>query len=163
MPLWCNKHLPGQSASIIIAYEFFGMFVSTRTPSIFLGGRKSCTCFRNNVPFLRPSRYFLWSNDFDNQQHLVLKIVVIDCLPLMGRYFVSKFRHWHRQSWCALCRSVTRLDGTRGKKQLAAPCPTQTLEVQSDHFFITLLTREFLLIWYNFLRNFCWNSSCCVP
>jgi len=23
MPLWCNKHLPGQSASIIIAFEFF--------------------------------------------------------------------------------------------------------------------------------------------
>jgi len=36
-------------------------------------------------------------------------------------------------------------------------------EVQSDHFFITLLTREFLLIWCNFLQNFCWNSSCCVP
>jgi len=35
MPLWCNKHLPGQSASIIIAFEFFGMFVSLRNPSIF--------------------------------------------------------------------------------------------------------------------------------
>ena len=33
-PLWCNKHLPGQSSSIIIAFEFFGMFVSTRTPSV---------------------------------------------------------------------------------------------------------------------------------
>jgi len=28
MPLLCNKHLPGQSASIIIAFEFSGMFVS---------------------------------------------------------------------------------------------------------------------------------------
>ena len=35
MPLWCNKHLPGQSASITIAFKFFGMFVSTRTPSGF--------------------------------------------------------------------------------------------------------------------------------
>jgi len=38
MPLGCYKHLPGQSASIIIAFEFFGMFVSTRTPSVFFGG-----------------------------------------------------------------------------------------------------------------------------
>jgi len=51
MPLWCNKHLPGQSASIIIAFEFFGMFVSLRNPTIFLGGRKSCACFWNNIPF----------------------------------------------------------------------------------------------------------------
>jgi len=52
MPLWCkcNKHLPEQSASIIIAFEFFGMFVSTRTPSIFWV-RESCACFRNNIPF----------------------------------------------------------------------------------------------------------------
>ena len=34
----CNKHLPGQSASIIIAFEFFGMFVSTRTWSVFFVG-----------------------------------------------------------------------------------------------------------------------------
>ena len=37
MPLWCNKHLPGQSASIIIAFEFFGMFVSSRNPNILFG------------------------------------------------------------------------------------------------------------------------------
>jgi len=42
MPLWCNKHLPGQTASIIIAFEFFDMFVSTRTPSVFLWGGKLC-------------------------------------------------------------------------------------------------------------------------
>jgi len=45
MPLWSNKHLPGQSASIIIAFEFFGMFVSTRTPSIFLVGGKVVLVF----------------------------------------------------------------------------------------------------------------------
>jgi len=70
MPLWCNKHLPGRN---VIAFEFFGMFVSTRTPSVVFGvGVKSCACFRNNIPFFRPSSYFLWSNDFDNQQHLLL-------------------------------------------------------------------------------------------
>jgi len=37
MPLWCNKHLPEQGASIIIVLEFFGMFVSTRTPNVFWG------------------------------------------------------------------------------------------------------------------------------
>jgi len=54
MPLWYNKHLPGQSASIIITFEFFRMFVSTRFayPSVFLGGRESRACFRNNTPFL---------------------------------------------------------------------------------------------------------------
>ena len=41
IPLWCNKHLPAQNASIIIAFEFFGMFVSTRrlTQAFFGGGK----------------------------------------------------------------------------------------------------------------------------
>jgi len=42
MPLWCNKHLPEQGASIIIAFEFFGMFVSTRTSNVFWGEVKLC-------------------------------------------------------------------------------------------------------------------------
>jgi len=38
MPLWCTKHLPEQSASVIITFEFLvGVFVSTRTLSVFLG------------------------------------------------------------------------------------------------------------------------------
>jgi len=41
MPLWCNKHLPGQSARIIVALEFL-VFVSTRTPSVFGGKGKLC-------------------------------------------------------------------------------------------------------------------------
>jgi len=45
MPFWCNKHLPGQSASIIIAFVFFGMFVSARTPSVFLSGGKVVLVF----------------------------------------------------------------------------------------------------------------------
>jgi len=45
MPLWRNKHLPGQSASIIIALEFLGMFVSTRTPIVFCGGGKVVLVF----------------------------------------------------------------------------------------------------------------------
>jgi len=61
MPLWCNKQLPEQSASIIIAFGH-----------AFLGGRERCACFRNNITFFRPSSYFLWSIDFDNQQHFVL-------------------------------------------------------------------------------------------
>ena len=68
----CNKHLPGHSPSIIIAFEFFGMSVSTRTPCIFWRVRESCVCFRNNIPFFPPWSYFLRSNDFDNQQHFVL-------------------------------------------------------------------------------------------
>ena len=52
MPLWCNKHLPGQSASIIIAFEFFGMFVSARTPSVFLGGGKVVLVFETTYLYL---------------------------------------------------------------------------------------------------------------
>jgi len=53
MPLWCNKHFPGQNASIAIAFEFFDMFVYTRTPYVFFWGRESCACFRNSIPFHR--------------------------------------------------------------------------------------------------------------
>jgi len=49
--------LPGQSASIIIAFEFFGMFVSLRNPSIFAGGGKVVLVFEIIYLFL-PSRYF---------------------------------------------------------------------------------------------------------
>ena len=45
MPLWCNKHLPGQGPNIIIAFEFFGMFVSTSTPNVFGGGGKVVLVF----------------------------------------------------------------------------------------------------------------------
>jgi len=41
-------------------------------PKRCFGGEGDCACFRNNIPFSRPSSYFLWSNDFDNQQHFVL-------------------------------------------------------------------------------------------
>jgi len=37
MALGCYKHLPGQSNSIISAFEFFGMFLCAY-PSVFLGG-----------------------------------------------------------------------------------------------------------------------------
>jgi len=57
MPLWWNKHLPGQSANIIIAFEFFGMFVSLRNPSIFWGGGKVVLVFEIICLFL-PSSYF---------------------------------------------------------------------------------------------------------
>ena len=40
---------------------------------------------------------------------------------------------------------------TRGRGRIF--CPT----VQLDHFYITLLSWEFLLNRYNFLWNFCWN------
>jgi len=43
VPLWCNNlpgHLPGQSTSIFTAFKFFDMFVSTPTPSVFLGEGK---------------------------------------------------------------------------------------------------------------------------
>jgi len=38
---------------------------------------------------------------------------------------------------------------TRGRSRIF--CSTPTLEVQLDHFHITLLSWEFLLNWHNFL------------
>ena len=37
MPLWCNKHLPEQSASIIIAFDFFGMLSPRLSRSVTSG------------------------------------------------------------------------------------------------------------------------------
>jgi len=34
-----------------------------------------------------------------------------------------------------------------------------TPEVQLDPFYITLLSWEFLLKWYNFFWRFCWNRE----
>ena len=120
MPLWCNKHLPGQSASIIFAFEFFGMFVSTRTPSVFLGWSESGACLRNNIPFLRPSSCFLWSYDFDNQQHLVLNSLWLIVCHRRAGIFANKFRYFG--STIVMCRGVTtRLDAP-GDISLAPPC-----------------------------------------
>jgi len=38
-------------------------------------------------------------------------------------------------------------------------CPTPTQDVQLDLFYITLQNWEFLLKWYNFFWNFCWNKD----
>jgi len=38
-------------------------------------------------------------------------------------------------------------------------CPTSTPDVQLDHFYITLLSWEFLLKWCNFFWNICWNRD----
>ena len=45
MRLWCNKHLPGWSISIILVFEFFGMFISPRTPSVSFGGEEKLCLF----------------------------------------------------------------------------------------------------------------------
>jgi len=51
-------------------FRVFAIFVSTRIPSVW-GGRKVVLVFEMIYLFFRPSSYFLWSNDFDNQQHFV--------------------------------------------------------------------------------------------
>ena len=38
-------------------------------------------------------------------------------------------------------------------------CPTPTPDVLLDHYLITLLNWEFLLKWYSFFWNFCWNRD----
>jgi len=115
MPLWCNKHLPGKSTSIIIAFEFFGMCVSTRTLNFFWAGG-SCACFRYNIPFFRPSSHCLWPIDFDNQQHFVLTCLRLIVCHWRAFIFANKFCHFG--SPIVTCRGITRLDGACGKKQV---------------------------------------------
>jgi len=115
MPLLCNKHLPRQSASIIISR--FLVCLSLRLPQAFLGGRESCACFRNNMPFFRPSSYFLWSNDFDNnQQYCVSSSLWLIVCHWWAGIFVNKFRHFDLA--IVMCKGVTRLDGALGKKRV---------------------------------------------
>jgi len=101
MPLGCYKHLPRQSASIIIAFEFFGMFVSTRTPSVFLEGVKVVPIFEIIYLFNRPSSFFLWSDDFDNQQHFVLNSLWLIVCHWWAGFLQTNFVILTRQSWCA--------------------------------------------------------------
>ena len=100
--LWCNKHLTAQSASIVIAFEFFDMFVS-RVAQAFFGGRENCACFRNNIPFFRHSNYFLWSNDFDNKSTAFKKnsLRLIVCHCWVGMFKNNHLAILYRQSWCA--------------------------------------------------------------
>jgi len=42
---------------------------------------------------------------------------------------------------------------TLSRNQIFCPTPN----IQLDHFYITLLSWEFLLKWYNLFWNFCWK------
>jgi len=56
-----------QSASIIIAFEFFGLFVSTHTPSVFWGEGKVVLAFEIIYLFSTDVIFYISkSNDFDN-------------------------------------------------------------------------------------------------
>ena len=124
IPLWCNKHLSGQNARIIIAFEFFGVFVSTRKlAQAFFWRRKSCACFRNNISLFRPSKAISMDKRRQQSTRFCFKNFVIDSLPLMGRYSCKQISSFwlDRQSWCAFCRDETRLDGVWGKKQVWRP------------------------------------------
>jgi len=48
--VWCNKNLPGRSASITIAFEFLYVCLYVH-PKRFFGGSENCACFRNSIPF----------------------------------------------------------------------------------------------------------------
>jgi len=102
-PLWCNKDLPGRSASTTIAFEFFGLFVSTRTPSVFLGWKgKVVLVF--DIVYL----FFDLQVVFFGQMTSIINSIffqkVSDWLIVCHWWagiFVNKFRHFARQSWCA--------------------------------------------------------------
>ena len=72
---------------------------------------------------------------------------------------MATFREATRSQGCGVIRSRSFFDGV-GVRFLTTVevwvrffCPTPKL----DHFFVTLPSWEFLLKWYNFLWNFCWN------
>jgi len=57
-------------ASLLISS--FLVCLSLRVPQAFFGGEGKLHLFSKQYTFFRPSSYFLWSNDFDNQQNFVL-------------------------------------------------------------------------------------------
>jgi len=123
-PCHAINNFQGQSASIIITFEFFDKFVSSRTPIIVFGwGRKSCACFRNNIPFFRPSRYFLWSNDFDNQQHFVLNILWLIVCHWWAGIFVNKFPHFGETIMMCIVQGRNEIRwGPGQERSLPPPC-----------------------------------------
>jgi len=98
--------------------------LSLRVPQAFLGGRESCACFRSRIPFFRLLSYFLWSNDFNNQQHFLSTGLWLIVCHWWAGIFVNKFCHFGKTN--VLCRGVTRLDGAWGKKPA---CPMFEPEV----------------------------------
>jgi len=62
---------------------------------------ENCSCFRNNLPFYRPSSCCLWSNDFDDQQHFVLNSLWLIVCHWRAGIFVTNFAILAWQPWCA--------------------------------------------------------------
>jgi len=115
-PLWCNKQLPGKVHNCFRVFWYVCLYAYLKR---FMRGRESCACFRNNISFFRPSSYFRWSNDFDNQQHFVsIFLWLIVCHWWAGN-FVNKF--CHSSQTIVMCRDVTRLDGASDKKKVWRP------------------------------------------
>jgi len=77
MPLLCNKHLPGRSASIIIAFEFFGMFVFTRTPNVSFGLGKIVLVFE--IIYLYFELHVIFYGQMTSIINSILFSIVWDC------------------------------------------------------------------------------------
>ena len=89
MPLWCNKHLPGQSSSIIITLEFL-VCLSLGVPQAFFFGRKKVVLVLEII-FLSFDLQVIFCGQMTSIINSILfQIVVIDSLPLMGRYFCKQ-------------------------------------------------------------------------
>ena len=97
-PLWRGKILsnhfePPCDGKVHNCFRVFWYVFLYAYPKRFMGGRESCACFRNNIPFFRPSRYFQWSNDFDNRQHFVSNFLWLIVCHWWAGNFVNKFCH----------------------------------------------------------------------
>jgi len=80
------------------------------------------------MTFFRLSNYFLWSNDFVNQQRFVSNSLWLIACHWWAGIFVNKFRHFSET--IVMCRSVTRLDAHGGKNQVwRRRAPMYELEV----------------------------------
>ena len=128
-PLWRGKMLsnhfqrPCDAINNFLAkcklLSIFLVCLPLRIPQAFCGGRESCAYFRNNIPFFRPSSYFRWSNDFDNQQHFVSNFLWLIVCNRWAGIFVNKF--CHSSKTIVMCRGVTRLDVAWDKKKVWRP------------------------------------------
>jgi len=92
------------------------------------------------------------------------------CKSLAGRFSGQILKmQWYVRCWYSRCRirsckksEVFGWSPIPNNTRSRIFCPTPTQMSSYIIFYITLLSWEFLLKWYNFLRNFCWNRFLAV-
>ena len=93
MPMWCNKHLPGQNTSI----TDFEILVCLPSPQAFFWGEGKFCLFSNYsiIPFFGiPVIFYGQMTSIINQAHFVLNSLWLIVCHWWAGIFVNKFRYF---------------------------------------------------------------------